>query len=67
MLDWVWAIAPMALREWTAGGAASLQDSIKALAAVWAKLLNQTSPERLQRAWDCERAAEARAGSKHVL
>jgi hypothetical protein len=61
---WVWAITiPMALPEWTVGRAASLEDSVKALAAAWAKLLNQTSPERLQRAWDLEKAAEARAPS----
>jgi len=62
---WVWAITvPMALPEWTVGSAPSLEDSIKALAGAWTRILNQTPPERLQRAWDFEKAAEARAGSK---
>jgi hypothetical protein len=65
--EWVWAITvPMALPEWTVGSAASMEDSIKALAGAWTKLLSQTSPERLQRAWDFEKAAEARAVSKQI-
>lgn len=58
---WVWAITiPMALPDWTIGRSASLEDSIKALAVAWAKLLKQTDPERLRRAWDFEKAAQAR-------
>jgi hypothetical protein len=65
--QWVWAITvPMALPEWTVGSAASMEDSIKALAGAWARLLSQTPPERLQRAWDLEKAAEARAVSKQI-
>lgn|SRR5689334_15745527 len=59
--DWVWAITvPMALPDWAAGSAANLEESIKALAGAWTRVLNQTAPERLQRAWDLEKAAEAR-------
>lgn len=62
---WLWAVTiPMALPDWTTGSAASLEDSIKALAIAWTKLVGQTSPDRLQRAWDLERAAEARLASK---
>lgn len=62
---WVWSITiPMALPKWTVGRAASLEDCIKALASAWTRLLNQTSPERLQRAWELEKAAEARLASK---
>jgi hypothetical protein len=58
---WVWSITiPMALPDWAEGSSASRDDSFKALAAAWGKLLSQTSPERLQRAWELEKAFEAR-------
>lgn len=58
---WDWAITiPIALPEWTTGRAASLEDSVKALAGGWTRLMKQTSPDRLQRAWELERSAEAR-------
>ena len=59
--NWVWSITiPMALPEWAEGTAANRDESFKTLAAAWGKLLTQTSPERLQRAWDLEKAFEAR-------
>lgn len=58
---WVWNITiPMALPEWAEGATASRDESFKALAAAWGRLLGQTSPERLQRAWDLEKAFAAR-------
>jgi hypothetical protein len=58
---WVWSISiPMALPDWAEGMTASRDDSFKALAAAWGRLLSETSPERLQRAWDLEKAFEAR-------
>src|ERR1043166_8700521 len=58
---WLWSITiPMALPDWAEGVTASRDDSFKALAAAWGRLLGQTSPERLQRAWDLEKAFEAR-------
>lgn len=58
---WVWSITiPMALPDWAEGSSASRDDSFKALAAGWGKLLSQTSPERLQRAWELEKAFETR-------
>jgi hypothetical protein len=58
---WVWSITiPMALPEWAEGTAATRDESFKALAAAWGRLLTQTSPERLQRAWDLEKAVEVR-------
>jgi hypothetical protein len=58
---WVWSISiPMAVPEWAEGTAANRDESFKALAAAWGKLLTQTNPERLQRAWDLEKAFEAR-------
>jgi hypothetical protein len=61
---WVWSITiPMALPEWAEGTAASRDEGFKALAAAWGKLLAQTNPERLQRAWELEKAFEARQQS----
>jgi len=58
---WVWSTSiPMALPEWAEGTAASRDEGLKTLAAAWGKLLAQTSAERLQRAWDLEKAFEAR-------
>ena len=59
--QWVWSITiPMALPQWAEGTAASRDEGFKALASAWGRLLTQTSPERLQRAWDMEKAFEAR-------
>src|SRR5205085_6351781 len=58
---WGWSITiPMALPDWAEGVTASRDDSLKALASAWGRLLSQTSPERLQRAWDLEKAFETR-------
>jgi hypothetical protein len=58
---WLWSITiPMALPEWAEGSAASRDEGFKALGAAWGRLLAQTSPERLQRAWELEKAFEAR-------
>lgn len=58
---WVWSITiPMALPDWAEGVTASRDDSLKALASAWGRLLSQTGPERLQRAWDLEKAFETR-------
>ncbi|MDA9536601.1 hypothetical protein ACM41_10030 [Bradyrhizobium sp. CCBAU 21362] len=59
--SWSWSISvPMGLPDWSVGNAASLHDGIKALGNAWAAILKSTSAERLQRAWDLERAAETR-------
>ena len=59
--NWVWSITiPMALPEWAEGSAASRDEGFKTLAAAWGRLLAQTNPERLQRAWELEKAFEAR-------
>ncbi len=59
--SWVWSITvPMGLPEWAEGAAESRDQSFKTLAAAWSKLLTHTSPDRLQRAWDLEKAFEAR-------
>jgi hypothetical protein len=59
--QWVWSISiPMALPDWAEGTAASRDDGFKALANAWSRFLTQTNPERLQRAWELEKAFEAR-------
>ena len=58
---WEWQITiPMAMPEWACGTTISLDESKKAFAAAWGRLLKETSPARLERAWELERAAEAR-------
>ena len=58
---WEWQITiPMAMPVWASGTAASLDESKRAFALAWGKLLNETKPERIQRAWEFERAAMAR-------
>ncbi len=58
---WEWHITiPMAMPAWARGSADSLDECRKAFAAGWGRFLNETSPARLERAWELERAAEAR-------
>lgn len=58
---WEWQITiPMAMPAWANGTADSLDACKRAFAAAWGRLLNETSPDRLERAWELERAAEAR-------
>ena len=59
--DWSWSISvPMGLPDWSAGKAPNLHEGVTALAQAWTRILKATSAERLQRAWDLERAAQAR-------
>jgi hypothetical protein len=58
---WIWSITiPMALPAWAEGTSTSRDEGLKALAATWGKILRETNPERLQRAWELEAAFEAR-------
>lgn len=58
---WTWQITvPMTMPLWTTGTADSLEESKRAFAAAWGRLLSETSVERLERAWDLVRAVEAR-------
>lgn len=58
---WEWAITiPMAVPAWAQGSTADLEDCKKAFAAAWGRILTSTPPERLDRAWELERAVEAR-------
>ena len=65
---WVWSITiTMALPQWAEGTAASRDEGFKALAAAWGRLLAQTDPARLQRAWELEKAFEARQQKTAVI
>jgi hypothetical protein len=58
---WTWQISmPMTLPVWARGTADSLEESKRAFAVAWGRLLSETSEERLERAWELERAAAAR-------
>jgi hypothetical protein len=58
---WVWSITiPMALPEWAEGTASSRDEGLKAFGGAWARLLSQTDPERLKRAWQLDEAFVAR-------
>ena len=59
--SWAWQITiPMLMPVWASGTTDSLEESKKAFAAAWGRLLNETSPERLERALELERAVEVR-------
>ena len=58
---WEWHITvPMAMPAWASGSADNLDECKKAFAGAWGRFLNETSPARLERAWELERAVEAR-------
>jgi hypothetical protein len=58
---WEWHITvPMAMPAWASGSADSLEECKSAFAAAWGRFLKETSPARLERAWELQRAAEAR-------
>ena len=50
----------MAMPPWAQGSAPSLGEARKAFAMAWGRLLSETSPARLERAWELEQAVEAR-------
>jgi hypothetical protein len=58
---WSWYIElPMAVPDWASGVAASLEDCQRAFVTGWLRFLQENSAERIERAWELERAAEAR-------
>jgi hypothetical protein len=58
---WVWYIElPMAVPDWASGIAGSLDDCRRAFAPAWLRFLQENSADRIARAWELERAAEAR-------
>jgi hypothetical protein len=58
---WEWQInVPMAMPTWARGRSNNLDEGKRAFAEAWGRFLNETSPERLERAWELERAVEAR-------
>lgn len=58
---WEWQITvPMMLPDWARGSAGSQEMCFEAFAMAFGRFLAETSPERLERGWEFERAAEAR-------
>jgi len=62
--SWEWFILiPMGLPIWASGAAQDRDTAIKAFSAAWGRLLKETKPERLQRAWELQGAAQSRIAS----
>ena len=58
---WEWHITvPMEMPAWARGSALNLEDCKKAFGEAWGRFLNETDPDRLERAWEFSRAAEQR-------
>lgn len=58
---WEWHVTvPMALPKWAQGSSESFEEAKNAFALAWGRLLKQTPPQRLARAWELEQAVEAR-------
>jgi hypothetical protein len=58
---WEWHITvPMAIPTWANGKADHLEECKRAFAAAWGRFMKETDPARLERAWELERAVEAR-------
>ncbi|WP_018646322.1 hypothetical protein [Bradyrhizobium huanghuaihaiense] len=61
--SWEWfVVIPMGLPAWASGAAQDRDAAIKAFSAAWGRLLKETQPERMQRAWELHGAAQSRAG-----
>jgi hypothetical protein len=61
---WEWQITvPMMVPDWARGSAGCYEMCFEAFAAAFGRFLVETSPERLVRAWELERAAMARRGN----
>ena len=58
---WDWSITvPMAMPDWASATAESRDVCMKDFTAAWGRFLKETSPARLERAWELERAFAAR-------
>jgi hypothetical protein len=59
--SWEWSvIVPMVMPAWARGNAESRDACVKDFTAAWGRFLKETSPERLARAFELERASVAR-------
>jgi hypothetical protein len=58
---WEWHInVPMEMPTWANGKTSNLDECRRAFASAWGRFLIETSPARLERAWELERAFDAR-------
>lgn len=68
---WHWEITiPMEMPDWAQGSSMDLEGCRRAFADAWGRFLKETSPARLERAWELDRAVAARlqrldAAGKH--
>jgi len=61
---WEWSIdVPMEMPAWARGSAEGRDACMKDFTAAWERFSKETSPERLERAWELERAVAARQQS----
>jgi hypothetical protein len=61
---WEWFILiPMGLPAWASGAAQDRDAAIRGFSAAWGRLLKETQPERLQRAWELQRTAQLRCAA----
>ena len=61
---WEWQITVSTMMpDWGRGSAGSHEVCFEAFAMAFGRFLVETSPERLERAWESERAAKARRGN----
>jgi hypothetical protein len=61
---WEWSITvPMAMPVWANGTGESRDACMRDFTIAWGRFLKETSPERLERAWELERAFAARQQS----
>jgi hypothetical protein len=59
--EWQWEITiPMEMPNWAQGSSKDVDGCRKAFADAWGRFLRETSPARLERAWELERGAAAR-------
>jgi hypothetical protein len=58
---WDWYVEiPMAVPDWARGTGGTLKECQRAFASAWLRFLREHSPDRIERAWELERAAVAR-------
>ncbi|MBR0712175.1 MULTISPECIES: hypothetical protein [Bradyrhizobium] len=62
--SWEWfVLIPMGLPAWASGAAQDRDTAIRAFSTAWGRLLKETRPERMQRAWELHGAAQSRAAA----
>lgn len=64
---WEWSVTiPMAMPAWASGTAESRDACINGFSAAWGRLLKETGPDRLARAFELERAFVVRQQTMRI-